>query len=82
MTSTSPDLEARRAARRRTWTGQLFRPGEEQAMAEADLRFWLAIPPNERAAAVWQLSVEAFGLAGLEADEQRLPRSDYRIVRR
>jgi hypothetical protein len=79
---TSPDLEARRAARRQTWTGQVFRPGEEQAMADADLRFWLEIPSNERGAAVWQLSVEAFGLAGLETHEQGLPRSDYRVVRR
>ena len=51
-------------------------------MAEADLRFWLEIPPDERATVVWQLSVEAFGLAGLGPDERRLPRSDYRLVRR
>jgi hypothetical protein len=51
-------------------------------MAEADLRFWLEIPPSERAAAVWQLSVEAFRLADLEADERRLPRPEYRIIRR
>jgi hypothetical protein len=71
---------ARREARRQTWAGQLFRPGEEEAMAEADTRFWLAIPPDERANVVWQLSVEVFGLAG--TDEPGLPRSAWRLVRR
>ena len=71
---------ARREARRQTWTGQVFRPGEEAAMAEADTRFWLAIPPDERASLVWQLSVEVYGLA--QTHEPGLPRSAWRLVRR
>ena len=51
-------------------------------MEEADLRFWLAVPPDERATLVWQHSVEAFELATGERVERRLPRSAYRVVRR
>lgn len=36
-------------------------------MADADTRFWLEIPPNERAEVVWQLSVEAHQLADVAA---------------
>jgi hypothetical protein len=82
MTSFSEAAAARREARRRTWKAQVFRSGDPREMEEADLRFWLEIPPNERAAVVWQLSVEAFGLAEGQTDERRLPRSAYRIVRR
>ena len=64
----SDEAAARREARQQTWTAQVFRPGKEAAMADADMDFWLAIPPDERASVVWQLSVEAYGLA--EIDER------------
>lgn len=76
------EAEARRRARA-GWMMQVFRPGEQEAEAEADALFWDAIPVDQRAEATWKLSEELFELAfpGSE-DERRLPRSAFRIGRR
>jgi hypothetical protein len=76
------DLEARREARARNWTSQVFRDAALQEMDVVSRNFWLSIPADERAAAVWELSVEAFGLTNPETYERRLPRSAYRVERR
>jgi hypothetical protein len=48
-------------------------------MADYDALFWDRIPVDERAEAVWQLSVELHELAEPGTHERRLPRSAYRI---
>jgi len=62
-------------------TIQRFGPGEEEAMADADAEFWDDIPVEQRAAVAWQLSLEGHYLAH-GTIPPRLPRSDYRLVRR
>ncbi len=76
------ELEARRQARS-SWTVRVFRPGEEEAEAEADALFWDLIPMDQRAEATWKLSEELFELSqpGVE-HERRLPRSAFCPVRR
>lgn len=74
--------EARRQARA-TWTTKVFRPGEEELAADADAAFWDAIPIDERAGLVWELSQEAYSLLPETEHAQRGPaRSVVRIVRR
>jgi hypothetical protein len=51
-------------------------------MERADAEFWLQVPASERAALVWELSLEAFILAGLWDRERRLSRSDFRPQQR
>ncbi|WP_153258422.1 hypothetical protein [Enhygromyxa salina] len=51
-------------------------------MDDASLQFWLQIPPEDRLAVVWELSVEVFGLGCDEPVERRPPRSSFRVVRR
>ncbi|MDP7113758.1 MAG: hypothetical protein QGH45_17450 [Myxococcota bacterium] len=47
-----------------------------------DVEFWLRIPPEERAAAAWQLSLELWSLAEPDVDhERRLSRHVARVVR-
>lgn len=70
-----------RAARRATWTAEVFRAGEHAEMEAADRRFWAAVPEDERATVAWQLSLELYSLAE-PGSERRLPRSAFRVVRR
>ena len=72
---------ADRRAARATWEAKVFRGGWAE-MAEYDARFWDRIPIDERAEAVWRLSVELHQIAHPGADERRLPRSALRIERR
>lgn len=61
----------------------MFRPGDEEAEADADALFWDAIPVEQRAEVTWKLSQELFELAFPESVHERgLPRSALRIVRR
>ncbi|KIG13965.1 hypothetical protein DB30_07381 [Enhygromyxa salina] len=60
----------------------MFRSGDPEQMDDASLQFWLQIPPEDRLAVVWELSVEVFGLGCDEPVERRPPRSSFRVVRR
>jgi len=82
MSTAPPDAESRKAARSRAEV-RIFRPGEQEAEADADALFWDRIPVDRRAEFVWQLSLELHALANPEArDEPGLSRSIARIVRR
>jgi hypothetical protein len=62
---------------------RIFRPGDEQAEADADALYWDRIPVDARAEFVWQLSVEIYGLAHPGAAyEPGLSRSIARVVGR
>ncbi len=65
------------------WTTKVYRAGEEPDMAEHAGSSLDEIPPHDRAAVAWQLSLEAFSLAEPDTDhERRLPRSAFRVARR
>jgi hypothetical protein len=82
-------IEARRA-RRASWNTAVVRAPFSSESADQDARSGLLIPEEQRAQAVWELSVELFDLAARnrpesapgESIERRLPRSAYRITRR
>ncbi|MGH7265256.1 MAG: hypothetical protein ACREMB_10440 [Candidatus Rokuibacteriota bacterium] len=44
--------------------------------------FWQSIPPDERFAEVWRLTVDAWTVAGKDVGEPGLPRHTARVVRR
>jgi hypothetical protein len=73
--------EMRRCARAHAEV-RIFRPGDEQAEADADALYWDRIPLDERAEFVWKLSTEVFALDRAEGDEPRLSRSIARVTRR
>jgi len=76
------DAESRKAARARAEV-RIFRLGEQEAEADADALFWDRIPVDERAAFVWQLSLELHALSNPEArNEPGLSRSIARVIRR
>jgi hypothetical protein len=77
----SDAVEARRASRR-NWTIRVFRGSDSAELEKADDEFWLAVPIDERAQVVWELSEEAFALAEPDTRERRLPRSAFSVVRR
>jgi hypothetical protein len=78
----STTAEQRRAARA-NWEVRVFTgPTAFADQAEADEEFWLRIPVDERARAVWELSQELFALAEPESLERRFSRSDFRVTRR
>ncbi|WP_437870308.1 hypothetical protein [Sorangium sp. So ce363] len=82
MSAGDEAAEARRLARA-GWMMRVFRQGEDEAQAEADALFWSSIPIRQRAEVTWKLSQELFELAFPgSAHERRLPRSDFRPVRR
>lgn len=61
----------------------MFRPGDEEAEADADALYWDRIPVDERAAFVWSLSLELHALAHPDQPyEPRLSRSVARITGR
>lgn len=75
------DAEARRRARA-SWQSRLV--SHEEA-SQSDALAWLAIPVDERAAFVWELSQEVFGRDIEELDtpaRRRLRRSVVRVVYR
>jgi hypothetical protein len=41
---------------------------------EEEYRYWQSVPPAERIAAAWQLSIEAYRRNGFEPDGQELRR--------
>lgn len=55
--------DARRRARQACEV-RVFRPGDEEAEADASALDWARIPLAERAEFIWQLSVELCRLAG------------------
>ncbi len=72
--------EARRLARRH-WTVGKYELGEESE--NADARFWLSIPVDQRALAVWDVSIEAWSLVDRDAaNEPGLCRSVASVDRR
>jgi hypothetical protein len=75
------EAEERRRARA-SWEVRKFGAGAGEEAADYDALFWARIPPEDRAAAVWQQSVEAYSLTDPEAGESRLPRSAFRLQRR
>jgi hypothetical protein len=82
MKPDSDDLKARQKARA-SWQIRIFRPGDEEAEANADALFWDSIPLDQRAEATWKLSEELFELMSPGSEhERRLPRSSLRPVRR
>jgi hypothetical protein len=80
--SVLPDAEARRAARARAEVS-IFRDGESDAEAEADVLYWDRIPVDERAEFVWRLSLELHELSSpTQRYEPGFSRSVARIVGR
>lgn len=76
------DAELRKAARAHAEV-RVFRPGDEEAEADADALYWDRIPVDERAAFVWSLSLELHALAHPDQPyEPRLSRSVARITGR
>jgi len=77
------DADLRKAARANAEV-RVFRQGEQEAEADADALYWSRIPIDQRAAFVWNSSLELYGLAnpGNRAYEPRLSRSVARITRR
>jgi hypothetical protein len=74
------DAAARREARQ-GWQTHVFRTWDEAE--EADVRFWLAIPIEDRARVTWELSEELFRLAHPdEPNESRVCRSVAVVTRR
>ncbi len=85
------------AARRAQWEVTIDRDGTSDSQVE-DAKFWLRLPPSERAFRTWELSKEVYALAELnggafdedlgakmscgDLSERRLPRSAFRITRR
>jgi len=59
------DAEARRLARANAEV-RISRPGDAEAEADADALYWDRIPVGERAAFVWHLSVELYGISNPE----------------
>ena len=81
MADAGTDFEARRLARANAEV-RVFRPGEEEAAADADALYWTRIPMDERATFVWQLSLEMHELAHPDTRrEPGLSRSVARIIR-
>jgi len=75
------DAEARNAAREQA-TVRVYRPGEEAAAVRADALYWDAIPLDERAEFVWQLSLELYAVSNPNTPyEPGLSRSVARVVR-
>jgi hypothetical protein len=47
-----------------------------------DREFWASIPPDERFAETWRLTVDAWTFSGRDLGEPGLPRRTARVVRR
>jgi hypothetical protein len=52
----------------------------EEAKNE-EYRYWQSVPPAERIAAAWQLSIEQYRMKGIEPDGQGLRRTLVRFER-
>ncbi len=76
-----PPIDPAAAERR---VRRLYEAHETARATDDDRRFWLDLDGRQRLELVWDLSVEAFGLAqGKVIDAgARLPRSDYVLQRR
>lgn len=72
-----PDSEPRE---HRKATLRIVRAGEEERAADAE--FWVAVSPEQRVEALWEMVQEARRIQGLEGDEPRLLRSVLRVERR
>ncbi len=75
------EADVRRRARA-GWQVRKFRLAEGEEVADYDASFWDQIPPDDRAAIVWQLSEEVFAIADPTTREPGLPRSALRLQRR
>lgn len=74
--------EARRLARANAEV-RVFRACDHESEADADALYWDRIPTDERAAFVWQLSLELHALANPSSSyEPGLSRSVARITGR
>ena len=71
MVSNDWDADARKRKREHAEVRR-FGPGDAEAEADADALFWDKIPIEERARAVWDLSVELFALARANGHEPGL----------
>jgi hypothetical protein len=82
--TTADSTAAERRARRQGWASHLYEAHETAQATDDDRRFWLSLDGLQRLELVWDLSVEAFGLAqGKVIDARaRLPRADYVLQRR
>jgi hypothetical protein len=52
----------------------------EEAKNE-EYRYWQSVPPAQRIAAAWQLSIEQYRMKGIEPDGQGLRRTLVRFER-
>jgi hypothetical protein len=52
----------------------------EEAKNE-EYRYWQSVPPAQRIAAAWQLSIEQYRMKGIEPDGQELRRTLVRFER-
>lgn len=82
MADVEQDAEARRLARAHAEV-RVFQAGDREAEADADALYWQRIPMDQRAAFVWQLSLELYALANPSSSyEPGLSRSAARVTRR
>jgi len=80
--SMATDAELRKAARAKAEL-RVFREQHGDAEADFDAFYWDRIPIDERAALVWELSLELHALSNPEQPyEPRLSRSIARVVGR
>lgn len=76
------DAEARRLARAKAEV-RVFSTDDREADADADALYWDRIPVDQRAAFVWQLSLELYALANPGSRyEPGLSRSTARVTGR
>lgn len=62
---------------------RIFREGDDDLEADADVRYWDRIPVDERAELVWRLSIELHDISNpTKRYEPRLSRSVARVLGR
>jgi hypothetical protein len=75
------DDAARRREARKNWRTHVFRSWEDAE--DFDMRFWAAIPVDERARVAWELTEELYAIAHPEEPHvPRLRRSVAIVTRR
>jgi hypothetical protein len=52
-----------------------------QEARDEEYRYWQSVPPSQRIAAAWQLSIEQYRMKGIEPDGQGLRRTLVRFER-
>jgi hypothetical protein len=52
-----------------------------QEAKDEEYRYWQSVPPSQRIAAAWQLSIEQYRMKGIEPNGQGLRRTLVRFER-